>query len=82
MGWDDGHNQGRSSFLECFLKAVPFVVVNEKLPVKKKRRAEIDRAILASVKREMERPRLTASVRLALEAEAALAEEKHSRDLP
>lgn len=41
---------------------------------KKKSRAQIDREILASVKKEMERPRLTASVRNALEAEAELAE--------
>ena len=34
---------------------------------------EKDRRILASVKREMDRPRLTASVRDALEAAAVLA---------
>lgn len=43
--------------------------------MKKKSQNEIDREIIASVKREMERPRLTASVRDALEAEAALAAE-------
>jgi hypothetical protein len=42
---------------------------------KKKSRAKIDREILASVKKEMERPRLAASVRNALEAEAELAAE-------
>jgi hypothetical protein len=47
----------------------------EKLPLKKKSRAEINREILASVKKEMERPRLAASVRNALEAEAELATE-------
>jgi hypothetical protein len=41
--------------------------------MKKKSRLEIDREILSSVKREMEMPRLTESVRNALEAEAALA---------
>jgi vacuolar-type H+-ATPase subunit E/Vma4 len=45
----------------------------EKLPMKRKSRIEIDREIIASVKLEMERPRLTASVRDALEAEAELA---------
>lgn len=47
----------------------------EMLLVKKKSQIEIDREILASVKREMNRPRLTASVRDALEAQAALAAE-------
>jgi hypothetical protein len=46
---------------------------------KKKSRAKIDREILASVKKEMERPRLAASVRNALEAEAELAAETLAR---
>ena len=41
--------------------------------MKTKRRIDMDRAIVASVKREMEKPRMTESVRKALEAEAALA---------
>jgi hypothetical protein len=41
--------------------------------VKKKRQMKIDREILSSVKKEMDRPRLTTSVRNALEAAAALA---------
>ena len=41
--------------------------------MKTKSSTEKDRKILASVKREMDRPRLTASVRDALEAAAALA---------
>jgi len=41
--------------------------------VKKKSRTEADKAIVASVKSEMEKPRMTESVRKALEAEAALA---------
>jgi hypothetical protein len=45
----------------------------EMMPVKKKIQDEIDRRIIASVKKEMEKPRLAASVRNALEAEAALA---------
>jgi hypothetical protein len=39
--------------------------------VKEKSRIERDREILSSVKREMERPRLAASVRDSREAEAA-----------
>ena len=46
-----------------------------RLPVKKKSQIERDREILASVKREMAKPRLAASVRDALEAEAAQAAE-------
>jgi hypothetical protein len=41
--------------------------------VKKKSRIEMDKEIIASVKREMEKPRLAESVRNALEAEAELA---------
>ena len=41
--------------------------------MKKKNQIELDRVIVASVKREMEKPRMTESVRQALEAEAALA---------
>jgi hypothetical protein len=41
--------------------------------VKKTSRIEMEREFVASLKREMERPRLTESVRNALEAEAALA---------
>ena len=41
--------------------------------MKTKISTEKDRKILASVKREMDRPRLTASVRDALEATTALA---------
>ena len=40
---------------------------------KKKSSSERDREIISSVKREMERPRLSASVRDSLRAEAALA---------
>jgi hypothetical protein len=40
--------------------------------VKKKSRMEMDREILSSVKKEMARPRLAASVRDDREAEAAL----------
>jgi hypothetical protein len=43
--------------------------------VKKKSRIEMDKEIIASVKREMERPRLTESVRMALETEAVLTAE-------
>jgi hypothetical protein len=39
----------------------------------KKSRMEMDRAILSSVKKEMDRPRLAASVREATAAAAALA---------
>jgi hypothetical protein len=41
--------------------------------MKEKRQLDSDRKILSSVKIEMARPRLAASVRNALEAEAALA---------
>lgn len=41
--------------------------------MKQKSRIEINRKILSSVKREMDRPRLAASVRIALEAAAELA---------
>jgi hypothetical protein len=41
--------------------------------MKEKSQLDSDRKILSSVKIEMARPRLTASVRDALEAEAALA---------
>ena len=41
--------------------------------MRKKNLTEKDKEILSSVKREMERPRMTASVRNALEAEAAQA---------
>jgi hypothetical protein len=40
--------------------------------MKEKSLLDSDRRILSSVKREMARPRLTASVRKALEAEATL----------
>jgi hypothetical protein len=39
--------------------------------VNKKSRIELDREILSSVKKEMDRPRLAASVRNSLETEAA-----------
>jgi hypothetical protein len=42
--------------------------------MKEKSQLDIDRKILSSVKREMAMPRLAASVRSALEAEAALAD--------
>jgi hypothetical protein len=41
--------------------------------MKKKNRLESDQKILAGVMREMDEPRLAASVRNALEADAALA---------
>ena len=41
--------------------------------MKAKSQLDSDKKILSSVKREMAKPRLTASVRDALEAEAALA---------
>lgn len=41
--------------------------------MKKKSRIKMDKEIIASVKKEMERPRLAESVRNALEADAALA---------
>jgi hypothetical protein len=41
--------------------------------VNKKSRIEIDQEILSSVKKEMEKPRLTASVREEMAAAAALA---------
>jgi hypothetical protein len=41
--------------------------------VKKKSRIEVDKEIIASVKKEMEKPRLAESVRNALEADAMLA---------
>jgi hypothetical protein len=41
--------------------------------VNEKSRMDLEREIVDSVKREMEKPRMTASVRNALEAEAALA---------
>jgi hypothetical protein len=41
--------------------------------VNKKSRIELDRKILSSVKNEMDKPRLAASVRNALEAAAAQA---------
>jgi len=41
--------------------------------MKKKSETARDREIVSSVKREMERPRLTASVRSTLEADSALA---------
>ena len=39
--------------------------------MKKKSRSEMDREILSSVKKEMEKPRLTMSVRDSLEAQLA-----------
>lgn len=44
--------------------------------MKKKSRIEIAREIISSLKIEMQRPRLTESVRSGLNAEAALAVEK------
>lgn len=41
--------------------------------MKKKSRIEVDKEIIASVKKEMEKPRLAESVRNALEADAMLA---------
>jgi hypothetical protein len=41
--------------------------------MKRKSRIEIDKEIIASVKKEMARPRLAESVRSALEADAVLA---------
>jgi len=41
--------------------------------VKEKSRMEMEREMISILKREMEEPRLTTSVREALEAEAALA---------
>jgi hypothetical protein len=38
-----------------------------------KRRIKLDREIISSVKKEMDKPRMTESVRRALEADAALA---------
>jgi hypothetical protein len=46
--------------------------------MKKKSRIEMAREIISRVKREMEKPRLTESVRNALEAEAALVVRGHA----
>jgi hypothetical protein len=45
----------------------------KRLTVKEKSRMEMEREMISILKREMEEPRLTTSVREALEAEAALA---------
>jgi hypothetical protein len=47
--------------------------------MKKKNQTEREDELISSVKREMERPRVTASVRNALEAEAAQAATQHLR---
>jgi len=44
--------------------------------LKKKSRIEMAREIIANLKREMAKPRLTASVRAALESEPGLAAEE------
>ena len=48
--------------------------------MKKKSRTEFERKIVARVKREMNKPRLTESVRNGFRAQAALADEKPPAD--
>jgi hypothetical protein len=50
--------------------------------MKKKSRIEIERKIVSCVKREMDEPRLTESVRNGLSAQAAPAREKRATSTP